>query len=158
MASVYIPACCPYVTKLLHFITRKCKKWPPNQRICSIFVIWVIWMAVWTLLYKLTDPSQLFLSSSYCCHLCALTICAKMLQFVSQKCKKGHKCHISVLLFLSRWATLCLWTAIRCPDRVEHAILGVILAGHFFAHSGHFFGRGATLWCKNPLLSPKNFT
>ena len=30
--------------------------------------------------------------------------------------------------------------------------------GRFFAISGHFCGRGGTLWCRNPLLSPNNFT
>ena len=46
------------------------------------------------------------------------------------------------------------------PDRGECAmvILGVILAGCFLVNSGHFCGRGATFWCKNPLLRPNNFT
>ena len=30
--------------------------------------------------------------------------------------------------------------------------------GRFLANSGRFCGRGATLWCKNPLLSTNNFT
>ena len=28
----------------------------------------------------------------------------------------------------------------------------------FLANPGHFCGRGATLWCTNPLLSSNNFT
>ena len=48
--------------------------------------------------------------------------------------------------------------AVRSPDRAEHAILGVILAGRFFASSGHFWGRGATLWCRNLLFSSIKFT
>ena len=36
-------------------------------------------------------------------------------------------------------------TAVRSPDRAEHAILEVILTGHFFANSGSISGRGATL-------------
>ena len=29
--------------------------------------------------------------------------------------------------------------------------------GQFFANSGHFCGRGATLWCRNPRLSPNTY-
>ena len=36
-------------------------------------------------------------------------------------------------------------TAVGSPDRAERAILGVILAGRFFANSGRICGRGATL-------------
>ena len=36
-------------------------------------------------------------------------------------------------------------TAVGSPDRVERAIIGVILAGHFFGNSGRICGRGATL-------------
>ena len=51
----------------------------------------------------------------------------------------------------------CLVTDViptRSPDRAERAVLGVILAGRFFANSGHNCGRGCTLWCKKPLMSP----
>ena len=44
-------------------------------------------------------------------------------------------------------------TAVESPDRAERAILGVIL-GKFLVNSGRVCGQGATLWCKNPLLSP----
>ena len=33
-----------------------------------------------------------------------------------------------------------------------------ILLGVFLANQGRFCGRGATLWCRNPLLSYSNFT
>ena len=36
-------------------------------------------------------------------------------------------------------------TAVRSPDRAEHAILELILAGQFLANSGCICGRGATL-------------
>ena len=36
-------------------------------------------------------------------------------------------------------------TVVQSPDRAEYAILGVILAGHFFATSGVICGQGATL-------------
>ena len=36
-------------------------------------------------------------------------------------------------------------TAVRFPDRAERAILGTILAGHFFHNSGRFCCPGATL-------------
>ena len=49
-------------------------------------------------------------------------------------------------------------TAVRSPDRAERAILGAILARHFLANSGRICGRGATLWWRNPLLSPNKFT
>ena len=49
-------------------------------------------------------------------------------------------------------------TASGSPDRAERAILGVVLATRFLANSGRIWGRGATLWCKNPLLSSNNFT
>ena len=61
-------------------------------------------------------------------------------------------------------------SAVRSPDRAECAILAVILTernmlfwGRFWlrnllANSGRFRGRGATLCCRNPLLSPNNFT
>ena len=48
-------------------------------------------------------------------------------------------------------------TAVRSPDRAERTILGVILAGYFFANSGHFCGRRDTLRCRNPLLSSNIF-
>ena len=45
------------------------------------------------------------------------------------------------------------------PDKAEHAIFWVILAGRFFfADSGCISGRGATLSCRNPLLSSNKFT
>ena len=47
-------------------------------------------------------------------------------------------------------------TAVRCPDRAELAILGVIL--DVFNNSGRFCGQGATLWCRTPLVNSKNFT
>ena len=37
--------------------------------------------------------------------------------------------------------------AVGSPGRAEHLV-----------NSGHFCGRGATLRCRNPLLSPSNFT
>ena len=40
--------------------------------------------------------------------------------------------------------------AVGSPDRAEHAILGVILAGPVF---GKF-----SLWCRDPLLSSNSFT
>ena len=49
-------------------------------------------------------------------------------------------------------------TAVGIPDRAEHAILGVILAGLFLANSGRICGWGAILWCRNPLLSPSTST
>ena len=49
-------------------------------------------------------------------------------------------------------------TASGSPDRVERTILEVILAEHFFANLGRICGREAILWCRNPLLSPNNFT
>ena len=36
-------------------------------------------------------------------------------------------------------------TAVGSPDKAEYAILGVILARHFFANSGRLCCRGATL-------------
>ena len=44
-------------------------------------------------------------------------------------------------------------TSVGSPER---AILGMIL-GFFVANSGHFSDLGATLCCRKPLLSPKNF-
>ena len=51
-------------------------------------------------------------------------------------------------------------TAVGAPDIVEHAILGVILAGRCVVLSNLlcFCDWGATLWCRNPLLSPNRFT
>ena len=49
-------------------------------------------------------------------------------------------------------------TALGSPDRVECAILGMILAGRFLANSGRFCGWGATLWCRTPRLGLNNFT
>ena len=49
-------------------------------------------------------------------------------------------------------------TADGSPDRAEHAILWLIFAWHFLANSGRICGRGATLRCRNPALSPKKFT
>ena len=49
-------------------------------------------------------------------------------------------------------------TAVSSLNRAERAILGVIVAGRALANPGHFCGRGATLWCRNPLLSPKILT
>ena len=49
-------------------------------------------------------------------------------------------------------------TVVGSPDRAERAILGVILAWRFLANSGRICGRGAALWCRNPLLSSNNFT
>ena len=34
---------------------------------------------------------------------------------------------------------------VESPDRAEHAILEIILAGCFFGNSGRICGRGATL-------------
>ena len=48
--------------------------------------------------------------------------------------------------------------AVGSLDRDEHAILGVIVAGHYLANPGYIYGQGATLWCRNPLLSTDNFT
>ena len=48
-------------------------------------------------------------------------------------------------------------TAAGSPDRAERAIWGTVLAGFFLVNSGHICGRGATLRCRNPLLSPSNF-
>ena len=41
---------------------------------------------------------------------------------------------------------------------VERAISGVFVTGRVFGQSRSFCGRGATLWCTNPLLSSNNFT
>ena len=50
-------------------------------------------------------------------------------------------------------------TAIRFPGKAESSILGVILAWcDFLANLGRFCGQGATLWCRNSLLSSNNFT
>ena len=49
-------------------------------------------------------------------------------------------------------------TAIGSPDRAERAILGMIVAGMVLANPGHISGRGATLWCRNLLLSSDKFT
>ena len=49
-------------------------------------------------------------------------------------------------------------TAVGCLDRAKRAILGCVWLGVCLANSGHFCGRGATLWCRNPLLSSNNFT
>ena len=35
--------------------------------------------------------------------------------------------------------------------------LGWLWLGVFLANPGHFCGRGATLWCRNPLLSSNNY-
>ena len=35
-------------------------------------------------------------------------------------------------------------TAVRSPDRAEHAMLGELLAGRLLANSGRMCGRGAT--------------
>ena len=48
-------------------------------------------------------------------------------------------------------------TPVGCPDRAEHDILGRFWV-FFVTNSGHVCGRRATLWRKNPLLSPNNFT
>ena len=48
-------------------------------------------------------------------------------------------------------------TPVGSPDRADRAILGVTL-DVFLANSGHFCGQGATLWCRNPLLSPNVFS
>ena len=49
-------------------------------------------------------------------------------------------------------------TAVGFLDRVEHTILGVIVARRVLANPGHFCGRRATLWYRNPLLRSNNFT
>ena len=49
-------------------------------------------------------------------------------------------------------------TAIRSPGRAERAIWGVGWLGVFLVNPGHICGRGATLWCRNPLWSSENFT
>ena len=38
-------------------------------------------------------------------------------------------------------------TAVGCPDKAEHTILGVVLAGCFLVNLGHICGWGATLRC-----------
>ena len=65
-------------------------------------------------------------------------------------------------------------TAVGSPDRAKPAILGVIF-GIFWpvqatfvageplcdvgtTNSDSICGRGATVWCRNPLMSPNNFT
>ena len=48
-------------------------------------------------------------------------------------------------------------TAVGSPDRAERAILEVILAGLFLANSGCICGRGATVLCRNPILSSNTF-
>ena len=48
--------------------------------------------------------------------------------------------------------------AVGSPDREERAILGVILTVQFLANLGRICGQGATLRCRNPLLSSNNFT
>ena len=40
---------------------------------------------------------------------------------------------------------------------MERAILSVILTRRFLASQGGICGRGATLSCRNPLMSPYNF-
>ena len=47
-------------------------------------------------------------------------------------------------------------TAAEFPDRAEHAIFLVNSALHFFVNPGRICGRGASLWCRSPLLSPNN--
>ena len=51
-------------------------------------------------------------------------------------------------------------TAIGSPGRAERAVLGGILTGRvtFLNNAGHICGWGATLWCRNLLLSSNNFT
>ena len=50
-------------------------------------------------------------------------------------------------------------TPVGSPDRAERATyFGGGFCGAFFANSGRICGQGATLLCRNPLLSPKNFT
>ena len=50
-------------------------------------------------------------------------------------------------------------TAVGSLDRAKCAILGVILAGRVLVNPDHFCGRGATMWCRTPLLSSNyNFT
>ena len=46
-------------------------------------------------------------------------------------------------------------TPVRSPARAERDMLRMIW--EFFANAGHFCGRGATLRCRNPLLSHSNF-
>ena len=48
--------------------------------------------------------------------------------------------------------------AVGSPGRAERAISGVFVTGRVFGQSRSFCGRGATLWCTNPLLSSNNFT
>ena len=43
-------------------------------------------------------------------------------------------------------------TSFRFPIRAECDILGWFRT--FFGHTDHLCGRGATLWCSNPFLSP----
>ena len=49
-------------------------------------------------------------------------------------------------------------TAIGSPDRAECASWGRFWLGVFLANPGLFCGRGATFWCRNPLLNADNFT
>ena len=49
-------------------------------------------------------------------------------------------------------------TAVGSPGIAEHDILEVMLARWFSTNSGCISGRGATLWCRNPLLSSNIIT
>ena len=48
-------------------------------------------------------------------------------------------------------------TVVGSLDRAKRAILGVVVAELVLANPGHFCGRGATLWCRNPVLVSNNF-
>ena len=49
-------------------------------------------------------------------------------------------------------------TAVKSLDRADNAIFGGYWLGVILANPGHICGRGATLLCRNPLLSSNNFT
>ena len=49
-------------------------------------------------------------------------------------------------------------TAVGPPDRAERAILGVVLAWRLYDQLSRICGRGAIVWCRNPLLGSNNFT
>ena len=48
-------------------------------------------------------------------------------------------------------------TAVGSLDIAKHAILRLVVVGRVFDQSRSFYGRGAILWCRNPLLTSDNY-
>ena len=75
-------------------------------------------------------------------------------------CDLGIPSWALITIFRVIWWKLRRWLQMKylsgpLPDR-NVTLWGD--SGCFLANSGHYCGRGATLWCRSPLLSPNNFT